>query len=552
MNKILFIIPPNIEYDDFVNPPKNVKSIHKQSGDYGVLITEIPLGILSLVSYVKKYSESEVEFKIIDFNIILNKLQNFEYKSFKEFFYEFLKKEIEEYNSPDIIGISSLFTPSYKSILEIARCCREISQKSIIIAGGGVPTNMGKEIFRDSKDFDALCYGEGEKPLLNLVSAKNKAECLENNSSWITQNKIKNNDKNYTYTNSLIENLDEIPPYNYSVLDLEGYKLNPTILSYTFIENKQDSFPLMTSRGCPYYCCFCSSHSVHGRKMRYYSLRRVREDIKSLKDKYNARVIIFQDDHFMSDEKRAFQIIDILREFQITAFFPNSLALYTLKRKMLEALKSIGVNQLVLSIESGSDRVLREIMHKPLNLSIVKQVVNDCRLLNIYTDINLLIGLPGEKKQDIKDARAFLKTIGANWFRINVATPLVGSEMFDICIKKNYFMGNYLECNYKRAMIETEDFTAEYIQEMAYIMNLELNFVYNSDFYLGDYDVALKGFENAIKAKSDHALAYYYASKCYEKLGNIEKAQEYLNNSKKIVSESPFWNKYFKMFNIPI
>jgi anaerobic magnesium-protoporphyrin IX monomethyl ester cyclase len=550
MEKILFIVPPNIEYNDFVNPPINVKSVQKQSRYYGVLITEIPLGILSLVSYVKKYSKGEVDFKLIDFNIVLNKLRKFEHKSFKVFFHDFLKKEIEENSSPDIIGISSLFAPTYKSMLEIAKSCREISPQSIIIAGGGVPTNLGKEIFAESKDFDALCNGEGEKPLLDLVNAENKIENLENNSSWITQNKIKCWKNRYSYTNNMIENLDEIPSYNYNLLDLEGYRINPTILSYNFIENKRDGFPLMTSRGCPHHCCFCSSHSVHGRKMRYYSLKRVRADIIDLKDKYNAKVIIFQDDHFMSDEQRALNILDILREFQLTAFFPNSLALYALKRKMLEALKNVGVNQLVLSIESGSERVLREIMHKPLRMSIVKQVVDDCRSLNIYSDINLLIGLPGENKLDIEEERAFLKKIDANWFRINVATPLVGSEMFDICVKHKYFKGDYLECNYKRAMIETEDFTREYIQEMAYLMNLELNFVHNSDFRLGNYAVALRGFETAIKARNDHAFAYYYASKCYEKLGDIERAREYYDKAIKCIAENSFWRNYVEMFNI--
>jgi radical SAM superfamily enzyme YgiQ (UPF0313 family) len=201
-------------------------------------------------------------------------------------------------------------------------------------------------------------------------------------------------------------------------------------------------------------------------------------------------------------------------------------------------------------LESGSERVLREIMHKPLRLSIVKQVVNDCRSLNIYSDINLLIGLPGENKLDIEEERTFLKKIDANWFRINVATPLVGSEMFDICVKHKYFKGDYLECNYKRAMIETEDFTREYIQEMAYVMNLELNFVHNSDFRLGNYAVALRGFETAIKARNDHAFAYYYASKCYEKLGDIEKAREYYDKAIKCIAENSFWRNYVEMFNI--
>ena len=62
---------------------------------------------------------------------------------------------------------------------------------------------------------------------------------------------------------------------------------------------------------------------------------------------------------------------------------------------------------------------------------------------------------------------------------------------------------------------------------------------------------ALKGFENAIKAKSDHAFAYYYAAKCYEKPDDIEKAQQYLENAK-MYAKKPFWRKYIGMFSIPI
>ena len=69
------------------------------------------------------------------------------------------------------------------------------------------------------------------------------------------------------------------------------------------------------------------------------------------------------------------------------------------------------MNNLVLSVESGSNRVLKEIMHKPLDLSIVKRVIADCRELGIASDISILIGLPGETKQDIEDARTFLKTL---------------------------------------------------------------------------------------------------------------------------------------------
>jgi len=270
-----------------------------------------------------------------------------------------------------------------------------------------------------------------------------------------------------------------------------------------------------------------------------------------LKDQYGARLVVVQDDHFMANRQRALEIIQVIKELQLTAVFQNSLALYALDRKTLAALQSAGVDQLPLAVESGSDRVLREIMHKPLNLSIVKRVARDCRELGIYTHVNILIGLPGETKQDIEDTRAFLKTINANWFIILCATPLVGSEMLDICLKKGYLKGSYIDCDYKKAIVETEDFTTGYIQEKAYLLNLELNFVENSDMRLGNYALALQGLENAIRARDDHAIAYYYAAQCWEKLGDSAKAQRYLNAAQRF-AEKPFWRKYVDQFNIPI
>jgi len=286
--------------------------------------------------------------------------------------------------------------------------------------------------------------------------------------------------------------------------------------------------------------------------MRYYSLERVRQDFQRLRDEYGAKTLVFQDDHFVADRKRALAIINIVKQLKINVVFQNGLALYALDREMLEALKSAGVEQLLLSVESGSDRVLKQIMHKPLDLSIVKRVADDCRALGIYTNVNILIGLPGETKQDIADTRAFLKTIDANWFLIFCANPLVGSEMYDICRDKNYLKSGHIGSDYKRAVVETEDFTAEYIKETAYLLNLELNFVLNSDYRLGDDRTALKGFENAIKAKNDHALAYFYAAQCYERLGDRQKADLYRDTARQIVQTSPFWQKYVRELKVPL
>jgi len=123
--------------------------------------------------------------------------------------------------------------------------------------------------------------------------------------------------------------------------------------------------------------------------------------------------------------------------------------------------------------------------------------------------------------------------------------------MHEVCEDKNYFKGIVVDSNYKKAIVETEDFTAEYIQEITYDTNIDLNFVHNADLEMGDYDTALKGFENVIRAKPDHAFAYYYSSLCYQRLGDEENYQAHFDKYLEF-STNEFWQKYINKYNLPV
>ncbi|MBF0445500.1 MAG: B12-binding domain-containing radical SAM protein [Magnetococcales bacterium] len=543
---ILFIVPPHIPYNVYSSPKNNIRHIPKKDGRmFAHLISDMPLGILSLSAYIKKYSVNHINSRLIDYNVELNELETFDYCDFNDFYIQEIKKNLNGF-SPDIIGISSLFTSSYQNLLDLIAISRKLCPDALIIAGGSVPSILQKEIFDNSPGIDALCYGEGEKPLLGLVDAIDRKAFLEEHPSWITATK---NQNGFSPANDFILDLDEIPFSDYDLCDSEKYAKYPAVTAYAGIKERQTNYYVMSSRGCPFKCIFCAAHKVHGRDVRFHSLQRVKEDLTRLRDKHGATIIVFQDDHIMADKKRALEIIKFVDREKINAFFQN-LAVYALNREMLEALASAGTTHLNLSIESGSERVLKKIMLKPLKLSIVKQVTSDCRDLGIYTAGSILIGLPGETKEDIMEARQVLKTLGVNWYVIFCASPLIGSDMHNICTEKNYLKDSGMSGDYSNAVVETEEFTAEYIQEMAYIMNLELNFVENSDCRLGDYQLALKGFESAIRAKSDHAFGYHFAAICYKNLGQIEKANSYQKKAQDIYSTSEYWRNYFKMFNI--
>ena len=542
MQKLLFIIPPNTTYESFVFPNimDNI-TIHNFK-NYVYPVTDMPLGIISLSSYLKKYIN--VEIKLIDFNVIINKLNTFNYESFKLLYIDYFLKELNNF-IPDYIGISCLFSTMYFNMIDIANIIKEMFPKSILIAGGGVPTNAYKKIFKDTNVFDALCFGEGEKPLLNLLKSENKKEYFNLSSSWITKEK-----SSIIFQYDYIIDLDEIPFYDYDLLDLKGYTLNPTPESYFKYKDKSHLFYYATSRGCPNNCCFCASSSVHGKKMRYHSTERVKKDLNILKTKYKAEIVSLQDDHLMFKKNRLEDILLYSKEIDLQLFFQTGVTLKSLDKKTLEFLKNCGFNDLVLPMESGSERVLKEIMYKPVNLSIARQVAQDCRELDIFTTANIIIGLPGETKKDIEDTKTFLKSIDVNWFKFLIATPLVGSEFYKICIDNKYLDEDFIGGDFKNAIVDTNDFTKEELTKIIYDLNLEINFIENSDMRLGYYVKALDRFKEVIEVKNDHAFAYYFAAKCCYYLKFYEDYFIYKNKYQLIIAKSKFWKDYSLQFNL--
>ncbi len=545
MEKILFLVPPNISGADLLNPAPTAKVSLMASGRaVGSVITDMPLGVISISAYLKR--KLDVDIRLVDFNVELNKIHDFTHASLAEYFRHCL--ETLPGDAPAVIGISALFSTAYRSLIELGNTCRELFPRALIIAGGNVPTVSYRQIFQETDAFDAICYGEGELPLYELLIAEDREAHAGASPAWITRQKALADQQP---SHRFIEDLDEIP-FDYSVIDCDDYEINPTIAYYTSHGTRGKSFNIMTSRGCPFRCIFCASHKTHGRDMRYQRLERVKADVARVRCDLGVNTITIEDDHFMGDKKRAFEIVRFIADLGMTAFFPNSLALYALDYPMLRELKRAGVNQLVLAVESGSDRVLREIMHKPLKLHITRRVADDCRELGIYTDCNILIGLPGETKADIEDTRAFLRTVNANWFRINVATPLLGSEMYDICEERSYFKGIAIEANYKKAVVETGDFTAEFIQQTTYDLNIDLNFVHNTDMRLGNYETAIRGFDNVFKAKPDHAIGMYYKALCLARIGQGAAAAALHERARQIAANGGFWLDYIERFHIPL
>ena len=188
MIKLLLLVPMHISFESFLNPQHNSRNFKKNDGKiYNSLSTDLPLGPISMSAYIKKHINVDV--RLIDFNAEINSLDSFAYNSFYDCCEDFFS------NSnfvPDFIGVSSLFSPSFYNFMDCGRASKTIFPDAVVVGGGNIPTNSYKYIYEslDCSYFDALCYGEGEKPLLSLLQAEDPSIFLESSASWITKSKL--------------------------------------------------------------------------------------------------------------------------------------------------------------------------------------------------------------------------------------------------------------------------------------------------------------------------------------------------------------------------
>ena len=287
--KLLFLVPMHISYESFLNPQHNSRNFRKADGKiYNSLSTDLPLGPISMSAYIKSKVDADV--KLMDFNAEINFLDDFPYDSFYDCCVEFLKNAGFE---PDFVGVSSLFSPSFPNFMDCGRAAKAVFPQAVVVGGGNIPTNSYEYIYRDldTDFFDGLCYGEGEKPLLSLLQAQDPIALLAEHPSWITSEKLK--DPAFSPAHDYIEDLDEIPFFDYELCDFEKHATNQVAGTSFHSVKEKSGFHVMTSRGCPYLCTFCASHKTHGRTMRFHSLERVREDLTRLVENYGASTIVF-------------------------------------------------------------------------------------------------------------------------------------------------------------------------------------------------------------------------------------------------------------------
>lgn len=403
-----------------INPP-----FHRLKG-FGHTYYPLGLGYLCAVANKLGMEARIYNAETPDINEKLNHSENYnqKIKSHKKYIdalsnsKHYVWKEINDViNSyrPDAIGIT-VMTAKYASAMKISKIAKSINGgHAKVIWGGPHPTICTKEVI-DEPLVDFAVSGEGEETFEELLMELQRGEGnfekikgLAYKASGISQ---------VNPARGLVTDLDKLsPPDRENILYPERYFLN--------------SFGnMITLRGCPFFCGYCSAKSIWSRKARYRSIDNVMSEIRWIKERYGSRDFYFWDDSFTLNRNRIVDICNTLINESLNISWGCTTRVDLLDEEILLLMKRAGCDYISIGIESGSERILK-IVEKNITIQQIKKAVEMIKMSKISFEAFFMIGFPDETKEDIEKTFQLMREMDGGTVCFSIFTPYPGSAQFD-------------------------------------------------------------------------------------------------------------------------
>lgn len=319
-------------------------------------------------------------------------------------------------SKPKIIGIQSMFSLKSKA-LEFASLFRDNCE--LLIAGGPQPTSDPEEFLRH---FDVAVIGEGEQTMLELVT---EAEGNLNLSKvdGIAYKQNGEGKARFTPPRKFIQNLDNIPFPSRELFDNEAYK------KYYSKNFGYTTTSVMTSRGCPFQCGFCS-RPVFGNEFRSRSASNIVDEMERVAALGYGRVW-FADDCFTLGRKRLLRICEEIIERRVKVGWECLSRVDTMDNEVAGKMRKAGCVRVFFGIESGNNRILA-MMKKSATVEQAKKAVEAIRQSEIQVGAFFIVGYPGEDSATLLDTVNFASKLPLDYLSFTMPYPIPGTPLHEM------------------------------------------------------------------------------------------------------------------------
>ena len=330
--------------------------------------------------------------------------------------------------APSMVGITCSSTLHAKDAHETARIVKKADKNILVVMGGAHPSAVAGEVLAD-ENVDLVVHGEGEITLGEIVRAFRSGGDFSGvlGVSWRQGRKIITNPPRPRLTD-----IDKLPFPARHLLPMNVY-LARAALGGNY-NRRSRALTMITSRGCPGNCVYCSVRTVWGRLWRGRSPANVVDEIESLVRDYQANEIHFIDDSLSVDRDRLVGICEeiIKRDLDISWTTPNGIAVWLLDKKLLTKMRAAGCYRLTFGLESGSDEILRDFIGKHYDHQAAREMISFASRLGLWTVGTFIIGFPYETREQIEETIVFANSTDLDMAVFYIANPFPGTPLYKI------------------------------------------------------------------------------------------------------------------------
>ena len=402
MKFLLLQIPPGFVFSSDLDKPQKISSYHP------------PLGLLYLGSVLENEGHTV---EIIDFLAEHYPLNT-------------VKKNLL---STDAVGISIFssaynetmhggrYTYAYKESAKVAGLIKKIDPKVPIIIGGPHCSIQPRESLNEIPSADISVEGEGEQVITEIGKALEGTKTLSKiHGIYYRENNLIKKGK----PAKVIEDLDSIPFPARHLIDKYDYSI---AAKSNFFKPKFTS--MITGRGCPFNCSFCTRNTLGFKTFRKRSVENVVNEIEEINKTYNSVMIV--DDTFLVDEQRANNILDRLIEIGTDIeIYIQGARVDIAKKELFLKMKKAGVKHLYYGLESGNQDVLN-FYNKNVNIDQIRKAINLSSEMDFYTAGTFILGAPIETKKHIENNISFATSLPLDAVIFTILTYKYGSQLWD-------------------------------------------------------------------------------------------------------------------------
>jgi anaerobic magnesium-protoporphyrin IX monomethyl ester cyclase len=385
-----------------------------------------PVGLAYLSAYLKK-SGHDVKIYNADININPSRMDYSRLTDYYDAYLSGLKDDanpawqeietiVKDYQ-PKVVGITAM-TVKIASAYKTAAHIKKIDPNITVILGGNHPTLKPEEVMSNTTNIDGLVMGEGEISFSKLVAAIDEKKIPEHIDGVTIRIK---GIPFFGAPAPLIEDLNSLPfPDRDFAIDKR----------YT----SEDLGIMLTSRGCPYGCNYCSARNIWGKKIRFRSIANVIDEIKLLTDNYRVRHLTIKDDIFTINRQRVYEFCEALNSSGLKLTWECNSRADLVDRDTIKYMRKSGCRNIKIGVEAGDDDTLRK-LNKNISIQKVQKAAKILRKSKVHWTAYFMMGLPGEKASEIENTFRFMKKIKPDFASISTYENYPGTPLFEMAKK---------------------------------------------------------------------------------------------------------------------